>query len=484
MRRIFSYKMVTTGSIVCFTLILSCFLAPVNNTKAKSLTPLEAPDSVCFEIWDAVINVADNGGANQDLVFGQGFYASDSFDACDTQSPPAPPAGSFHARIVTPSTPPADLFKDYRKADKPGIIEWKIKFQPGSGGYPFTFSWDITKLPAAGTLQLMDVFGGSMVNVDMLAQSSYQLTNTDLDQLKIRYNTNRCTITAIASGNWSSGSTWNTNCTGLPSVTDDVHIPDGISVTFDNAPTTIESLTVSGGTGLLQFSNSNPLVVSDNAFIRGGMFDLGDTGTVTVSGALSNEGKMKQTKSVTTGLGNVPTASVNFLDLGGYGGLTITANSETLGTTTVTIKGGQSCDTNDSSVHRCFTITPTNNTSTASLNYFYSGSELNGSSCSNLQAWRTTGGTTWVEAGTIGTRTCVSDPYSLSYSNITLNNTGSFFALRTAQNPTVVNLMNLEAYSGIDTKPIYALGSLTLALVGLLSWQVYKRMKMVKSQVP
>lgn len=475
MRRIYSYKMVTNASIFCFILIMSCFLAPFNNTKAKSLTPLEAPDSVCFEIWDAVINVADNGGANQDLIFGQGLYASDAWDSgCDTLSPPPPIAGNFHARIITPTN--AELFKDYRKADKPGIIEWKIKFQPGSGGYPFTFSWDISKLPTAGTLQLIDVFGGSMVNVDMFAQSSYQLTNTDLDQLKIRYNTNRCTVTAIASGNWSTVSTWNSNCTGVPAATDDVHIPDGVSVTFDDISSTIESLTVSGSTGRLQFSSSNPLIITDNAFTRSGMLDLGNLGTVTINGSLLNEGQVKQTKSVTAGMGNAPTASMNFLDLGGYGGLTITANSETLGATSVTIKGGQSCDKDDSSVYRCFTIAPTNNTSSAGIVFYYTSSELNGSSCSNLQAWRSTGGTVWVEAGTVGARSCVLDPLSLSYSDVTINNTGSFFALHTPE-PTVIKLTYLKAYSGIDNKFFYGFGTVLLALVSLLIWRVYKRAK-------
>jgi hypothetical protein len=437
--------------------LLLC-LAPVSGVAHA-----QVPQTSCSEIWDTLITVSNSLGASRTLRIGQGLLATNNLDNCDQPAPPLPPGGSFEALISFGTT---DYYTDYRPANLPGTITWLAKFQAGSGGDPVTFSWNPATLPGAGTWTLIDTVGGSAVNVNMRTQSSVTMPYTGITQLEIRYATTRCTVTAIASGNWSAASTWNTNCTGIPAVTDDVYIPAGMAVSFNNAATTVESLTLSQG-GSLTFANANPLLVSDNAFLRGGSLLLGSTGNFAINGALTNLGVMQQTKTVNLLNENQPLAIVPFLNIGGYGGMTITSHTS-LGSTTVKIKGGQICDSDNTSIWRCFTVTSTNNVTDAEIDFYYAANELNGSACATMRAWRSTGGHNWVSAGTAGTRSCASEPYSVHVTNVTVVNTGSFFGLRTTA-PTAITLRSFHADSAVSHFPI----PLALALAGLASLSAF-----------
>ena len=73
---------------------LSILLVLVVGLPSQSLAQSvpEAVDSACLEVWQVVINVAEDGEGIQDLVFGQGIYATNAKDVCDQLAPPPPPS--------------------------------------------------------------------------------------------------------------------------------------------------------------------------------------------------------------------------------------------------------------------------------------------------------------------------------------------------------------------------------------------------------
>jgi photosystem II stability/assembly factor-like uncharacterized protein len=138
---------------------------------------------VLTSIWQANINIKDNGNISQSLSFGQSPLASDSIDAQLGEAPLPPTAFGFDARFHLSNGD--ESWKDYRSSNL-DTVEWLIKFQPGTGGYPITFSWDSSELPA-GNFFLKDIITEAIVNVNMKTSSSYTLTNTGINELKIEY---------------------------------------------------------------------------------------------------------------------------------------------------------------------------------------------------------------------------------------------------------------------------------------------------------
>jgi Zn-dependent metalloprotease len=171
-------------------------------TPTMTLTPTFA--SPCILTWQAGIGVADNGAGSATLTIGQGPNATDGLDtACgEALLPPPPPAGSFDTRLVLPSGIQESL-KDFRP-DSLTQVDWQMKFQPGVGGYPFTFTWNSATLPS-GSVYLKDTLGGIIVNVNMKQQSSYNLTNTGITALKIEYRQQVCLNVDVGTG-WNMAS--------------------------------------------------------------------------------------------------------------------------------------------------------------------------------------------------------------------------------------------------------------------------------------
>ena len=140
-----------------------------------------------FQPWSNQILVKDAGGteSSQSLTIGQAQNATDSLDLSlgEYELPPPPPISIFDARFNLPTNPQVSSLIDYRDSAKTDII-WIMTFQPGSAGYPMTFSWDSTSFPE-GTFYLKDRINGSFVNVNMKFKSSYILTNPDITSLNI-----------------------------------------------------------------------------------------------------------------------------------------------------------------------------------------------------------------------------------------------------------------------------------------------------------
>lgn len=134
--------------------------------------------------WQSLITVA-SGANSQGVTFGFAPYGTDGLD---TQLGEAalgsiPPAGTFDTRFILPGGSTGSL-KDFR-SDKEVIANWNLKFQPGSAGYPITFTWDSGALPD-GLVMLKDA-SGSIVNVNMKTQNSYSLTNSSITSLNVIY---------------------------------------------------------------------------------------------------------------------------------------------------------------------------------------------------------------------------------------------------------------------------------------------------------
>jgi hypothetical protein len=172
--------------------------------------------------------------------------------------------------------------------------------------------------------------------------------------------------------------------------------------------------------------------------------------------SLTNNGRVRQTKEV-SGNSDVP-----FVNIGGYGGVTINANNLDLGTTTVTIRGNQICDTEDSIVHRCFEIEPTNSSGrNATITYYFSAAELAGQFCPGLRAWRWTG-SAWDFAGDDDFPDCSEpSPYSVTVPGVA---GFGFFALSDIEGgPTAVQLTALQT---VNAAPAAAFVAILLLLTG------------------
>jgi len=210
---------------------------------------------------------------------------------------------------------------------------------------------------------------------------------------------------------------------------------EGVDVHADQGAENSGSLTVAEGatlsaTNIQRTGTSNTAIVTNN-----GTIEIRGTGQIKTN-SLINNGTLKQTQNVNG------STDVNLFNTGGYGGLTINASGSDLGSTVVSIKGNQACDTDNTAVKRCFDIAPTNATGrNATITFYYDSAELNSLDCTTMNAWHWSGALPWVQAGTSGTRQCTTDPYSLQVTGVT---TFSPFALRSgAAGPTSVGFVAL-----------------------------------------
>ena len=104
--------------------------------------------------------------------------------------PPRPPAGAFDLRLVSPDegNPCFDLgsYLDFRPLyDSAQSDTYHVAFQPGEGGYPLRFSWPNLAKWFSGSLVLSDPFGGMIVRVNMMVESTYVVTNPAIRDLLV-----------------------------------------------------------------------------------------------------------------------------------------------------------------------------------------------------------------------------------------------------------------------------------------------------------
>lgn len=140
----------------------------------------------CSVTWKSNLKISDAGNTTDSLFFGTSPFGTNGIDTClgERLIPPPPPTGVYDIRFNLPTGD--DSKTDLRK-DSVAVINWLIKLQPSSSGYPFTFIWNPSSLPLTGYFYLKDIITGTIVNVNMRNQSSYVLSNSGINTLKIEY---------------------------------------------------------------------------------------------------------------------------------------------------------------------------------------------------------------------------------------------------------------------------------------------------------
>jgi hypothetical protein len=136
---------------------------------------------------DATTGVGtDTFGVHKDASYCIDGVLSGGFT--EEELPPKPPGGVFDLRFTEHRAGSTckgvgqrvDFQEDAGKLDT-----FKLEFQPGDGGYPFTFTWPAGIAADWDTLFIQDAFGGFFVNVDMKANTTVVVTNPAITTLNI-----------------------------------------------------------------------------------------------------------------------------------------------------------------------------------------------------------------------------------------------------------------------------------------------------------
>jgi len=229
------------------------------------------------------------------------------------------------------------------------------------------------------------------------------------------------------------------------------------------------NLTVAG-TGAAALADN--VAVQNNLTVNAGVTLTLGTYAVSVEGAVTNNGRLAQTKPVDmTGATflNIKNAAAS---ADKYWGVIITPTGN-MNATTVTIGGNQDCTTNptDPLLRRCFDIAPTDS-QTAAVRFYYTNGELNGQIYNTLRLWHW--GPGWAQVGnsysysaacTAGQSNCWMEAQDItSYSP---------FELGDIDAPTAVNLHSFAASPIGSSSPIGLLAPLALLGIGggLLIWK-------------
>lgn len=138
------------------------------------------------------LRIEDMQGIYDTLWFGvhpDATYGIDTF-LNEYELPPVPPVGSFDTRLLDiPSRYPEKgngVKTDIRRFVRPTQVDtFLVRFQAASGGYPVKLSWSPEIQSYARAMQLVDRFGGAIVNIDMFTTTSVSISNYDISQLFI-----------------------------------------------------------------------------------------------------------------------------------------------------------------------------------------------------------------------------------------------------------------------------------------------------------
>jgi hypothetical protein len=159
------------------------------------LASLVTATGITFAQQDPVrigIAIRDNGTGADTLIFGLACTATRCLDVNwgEYELPPRPPTGLFEARFVDPTGSTGDCMglgtlTDIRELCGSSVDTFRLRFQPGEGGYPVHFSWPRNPGAYWGSLRLKDPFGLGIVNVDMRRDTSFDLKSSVVTELMI-----------------------------------------------------------------------------------------------------------------------------------------------------------------------------------------------------------------------------------------------------------------------------------------------------------
>jgi hypothetical protein len=145
-------------------------------------------DYIGVSNWRMWLNVRENGNAQETIYFGLDPNATAGIDPGlnEFELPPPDFLGTFDVRFVSPPLRPNSLgeglrlnileFRNYTQIDT-----YKVKFQPGFGGYPISFSWlKSVAQEVCDSMVIVDEFGGSTVRKRMDVDSTLTITNSGI----------------------------------------------------------------------------------------------------------------------------------------------------------------------------------------------------------------------------------------------------------------------------------------------------------------
>jgi len=244
--------------------------------------------------WEAQLAVKDAGSGQATLVFGKSISATEFLDAAFSESelPPLPPSGSFDARFEVASLHGVGTLRDFRPAQQ-NETTWKIKFQPGAGGYPITLSWNKNELPL-GNLVLKDEITGSLINVDMKVQEEIKVTNPGITSLLLQESSLIARNVDVLAG-------W--NLASVPAIADNMQVTSlfpqagSSAYSFNNGYVTVDVLNAGSGYWLkfdqpYKLSVSGQKVLDRNVSVKQGWNIIGpfetDVFTTDISTTPSN----------------------------------------------------------------------------------------------------------------------------------------------------------------------------------------------------
>jgi len=174
------------------TLVAVCFMVLI---LASAF--VQSANAQCTQARQhAWIIVNDNGAGRDTVWFGYdetGTYGLNT-PLCEIELPPAPPSGVFDVRWVnipgldgleTPAGLGQGFTEDYRLYVGPAEVDThKVKFQPGEGGFPMTFTWSINNILAVcDSAVLQDEFGGIIVKARMHVVNTVSVPSPALSSL-------------------------------------------------------------------------------------------------------------------------------------------------------------------------------------------------------------------------------------------------------------------------------------------------------------
>jgi hypothetical protein len=162
------------------------------------LAPLLAAAQCVPPVTRTWIEFRDNGTCVDTLWFGCDPSATYGLDIalCEIELPPVPPSGVCDVRWAnipgldgqeTPAGLGEGFQQDYRPCSSPAYVDtFRIKFQPGEGGFPVTFRWNPSDIVGlCDSAILIDEFDGFLVKARMNVVSMVQVTNLAFSSLRL-----------------------------------------------------------------------------------------------------------------------------------------------------------------------------------------------------------------------------------------------------------------------------------------------------------
>jgi hypothetical protein len=143
---------------------------------------------------DLSLVITDNGSGRDTLRWGVNATATNGKDAAlgEEEQPPAPPDGVFDARWINVGASNnfgQGVKKNYRANNAALRDTFRLKVQPGSGGYPMTLTWpSLTSYFGTASLRFVDG-DGTPFTQDMKAGTSFTFNNPSANSSTITITT-------------------------------------------------------------------------------------------------------------------------------------------------------------------------------------------------------------------------------------------------------------------------------------------------------